>query len=69
MTYEWQIQPGDEVKVFPSDDDQVFYRGIVKYMPQATGDSWIIDATGVITYQQTFNRIVLVKKGESDVRF
>ena len=64
MTYDWQILPGDEVKVFPTFDDQVFYRGIVKHVPQATGEAWIIDCTGVITYQQTYNRIVRTGKGK-----
>ena len=69
MTYEWQIQTGDTGKVFPSEDNETFYRGVVKYMPQASGDSWIIDSTGVITYQQTFNRIVLIEKRKPDDRF
>ena len=64
MTYEWQIRPGDKVKVFPSDDNQLFYIGTVRYMPQATGDAWIIDDAGLITYQQTYNRIVRLERGK-----
>lgn len=65
MTYDWQIGPGDEVKVFATEDDKFFYYGTVRYTPQATGDAWIIeDSAGVITYQQTYNRIVRLKKAE-----
>ena len=64
MTYEWQIEPGDKVKVFYTDSNDFYYTGTVRYRPQATGDSWIIeDAAGVVTYQQTFNRIVRISRG------
>jgi hypothetical protein len=66
MTYDWQIQPGDFVKVFPCDNSDIFYRGVVKHMPQQTGEAWIIDSDGVISYQQTYNRIVLVKRDGGD---
>lgn len=62
MGGEYVIREGDEVKVFPSDDESTFYRGIVRWTPAGPGDCWVIDSTGVIVYQQTFNRIVLVKR-------
>lgn len=63
MTYDWQIEPGDEVKVFAT--PEVYYYGKVRSRPQATGDAWIIeDRDGVITYQQTYNRIIRMKRGE-----
>jgi len=63
MTYDWQIQAGDEVKVIIQDEPLIAYTGIVRYTPQATGDAWIIeDKEGGICYQQTYNRIIRIKK-------
>jgi hypothetical protein len=67
-----RIEEGDTVKVFPVAEPESAYYGVVKHMPIATGDSWIIvDPKGGVVYQQTFNRIVLMQKApeDADVRF
>lgn len=70
MTFDWQIGPGDEVKVFPMEAPEAAYYGTVMYTPQATGDAWIIKGVdGVIVYQQTYNRIVRMKRAAEDMRF
>lgn len=67
MTYDWQINPGDTVKVFAS--PEIVYVGVVRSMPQATGDAWVIEnEKGVITYQQTYNRIIRISRGDNDAR-
>ena len=60
MIYDWQIAPGELVDVYfnhTSNGPQL--KGTVKYTPQATGDSWIIeDERGGIHYVQMFAQIV-----------
>jgi hypothetical protein len=51
-----KIEKGDKVKVhFRTDQGIVSMKGIVYYVPCATGDSWRIYATnGTINYVQEF---------------
>ena len=62
MSYDWQISPGDTVKVYMTADEKYFLHGTVKSMPQATGDAWIIDQDGVTVYVQTYAKIVRTRK-------
>lgn len=63
MTYDWQIQTGDNVKVFMTGDECYFFYGTVRHYPQATGEAWIIeDNTGCVIYVQTYAKIVRLQK-------
>jgi hypothetical protein len=51
-----RIEIGDEVDVAISDGTGIFQSCIVKYIPQASGDSWVFEYPrgGVLLYVQTF---------------
>ena len=51
-----EIKIGDEVTVFLTNGGT--FDGVVAYMPQSAGESWIITDLNKICYVQTFSRIV-----------
>lgn len=66
---DWSINEGDEVKVFFTLDGTQFCRGVVRHIPQATGDAWIIDnGDGFPVYVQTYSRMVRLSCGKPSTR-
>ena len=63
---DWIIETGDTVQVGWA-NDQCVLRGVVRYRPQATGDSWIIQLEdGTPYYIQQFETMFRLKRaGES----
>lgn len=60
-----RIEIGDFVTVVFSHEPESCIQGHVLYMPQATGDSWIIkEREGWISYVQLFERIILKPREE-----
>jgi hypothetical protein len=51
---DWNIQPGDTVYVNVDGEEHCIIHGIVRSMPCATGDSWIIESNWGVHYVQTF---------------
>ena len=66
---EKRIEIGDRVQVFFSTAPTVI--GVVEYIPNGTGDSWIIldDQAGRVNYVQSFNNIILKEKGSGSLPF
>ena len=54
-TDECRIKEGDKVRVYFENVEWI--DGTVRYMPQATGDSWIIVSADKIHYVNMFARI------------
>lgn len=73
MNRDQRIEVGDEVAVVLCDANHL--HGVVLGLPQATGDSWRIEARYPgrdrthIYYVQTFWHIRLTKKAPSDTPF
>lgn len=59
------INEGDEVDVWLLGGTEKM-SGVVRHMPQATGDCWIIENAAVITYFQQFEQIIKVKREAHD---
>lgn len=74
-----KIEPGDTVNVvlvYHQNANAEYFRGVVLYTPQATGDSWHIRESetgnehrvpiykGKLHYVQTFAEMILIKKAE-----
>ena len=65
MTYDWQIIPGDRVVVYYSAGIPLL-EGVVKYVPGATGDSWIIQTdNGNTHYVQIFAQMTRILRAPS----
>lgn len=59
----WLIVEGDEVVVNWADTSTI--TGVVRNVPMADGESWIIEqASGMVHYVQRFESMVRMKKGE-----
>ena len=57
-----RIVEGDEVIVFCRDYE---IYGIVRYIPQATGDCWIIETDSFLYYIQQFDLIRKAKENDN----
>lgn len=62
------IQEGDDVTVYPVGDQQGWFHGKVRYMPQAAGECWIIETQYELFYVQTFGSIRKPKSESASAR-